>query len=132
MAPDTVAGLPQEAAISEGFLRKHGRRVTAAVDAIYSWLPRYPWSVLALRSDAMIRAVSDAPHDRDRVRPQDVDIGALLGVALGPPPPAEFADSVGAKVTLMTTLAEVTLLLFAAPLSWLRDDATPESDRDLS
>ena len=79
-----------------------------------------------------MRTVSEAPPDRDRVRPQDVDIGALLGVALGPPPPAEFADSIGSKVTLMTTVAELAMLMFAAPLSWLRADATPESDRDPS
>ncbi|MGH1342768.1 MAG: hypothetical protein ACRBN8_14500 [Nannocystales bacterium] len=76
--------------------------------------------------------MSEAPPDPDRVRPQAVDIGALLGVALGPPPPSEFADKVGSKVTLMTTVAEVAMLMFAAPLSWLRTDATPESDRDPS
>jgi len=80
----------------------------------------------------MMQAVSEAPPDRDRVRPQDVDIGALLGVALGPPPSSEFADKVGSKVTLMTTVAEVAMLMFAAPLSWLRTDATPDSDRDPS
>lgn len=84
------------------------------------------------RGGAIIRAVSEAPADPDRVRPQDVDIGALLGVALGPPPPADFADKVGSKLTLMTTVAELALLMFAAPLSWLRPDATPESDRDPS
>lgn len=88
--------------------------------------------MLAWLLDAIIRAVSEASPDQDRVRPQDVDIGALLGVALGPPPPSEFADKVGSKVTLMTTIAEVAMLMFAAPLSWLRDDATPESDRDPS
>lgn len=81
---------------------------------------------------AIIPAVSEAPPDRDRVRPQDVDIGALLGVALGPPPSSEFADNVGSKVTLMTTVAELAMLMFAAPLSSLRADATPESDRDPS
>lgn len=88
--------------------------------------------MLGLPVGAIMRAVSEAPPDLDRVRPQDVDIGALLGVALGPPPASEFADRVGSKVTLMTTVAEVAMLLFAAPLSWLRDDATPESDRDPS
>lgn len=72
--------------------------------------------------------MSDAPADR--VRPEDVDIGALLGVALGPPPSDEFADKVGSKVTLMTTISELTLLVFAAPLDWLRDDAAGASDRD--
>ena len=72
--------------------------------------------------------MSDAPPDR--VRPEDVDIGALLGVALGPPPSDEFADKVGSKVTLMTTISELTLLVFAAPLDWLRDDAAEASDRD--
>lgn len=88
--------------------------------------------MLAWLLGVIIRAVSEASPDQDRVRPQDVDIGALLGVALGPPPPSEFADKVGSKVTLMTTIAEVAMLVFAAPLSWLRDDATPESDRDRS
>lgn len=74
--------------------------------------------------------MSSAPPDR--VRPEDVDIGALLGVALGPPPPAEFADRVGSTVTLMTTVTEIALLLFAAPLDWLRSDAAPDNDRDRS
>lgn len=72
--------------------------------------------------------MSDTPLDR--VRPEDVDIGALLGVALGPPPSDAFADKVGSKVTLMTTVTELTVLLFAAPLTWLRDDATEAPDRD--
>ena len=72
--------------------------------------------------------MSDAPADR--VRPEDVDIGALLGVALGPPPSDEFADKVGSKVTLMTTISELALLVFAAPLDWLRDDAAGAPDRD--
>ncbi len=72
--------------------------------------------------------MSDAPADR--VRPEDVDIGALLGVAPGPPPSDEFADKVGSKVTLMTTISELTLLVLAAPLDWLRDDAAGASDRD--
>ncbi len=59
-----------------------------------------------------------------------MDIGALLGVALGPPPSDEFADRVGSKVTLMTTISELTLLVFAAPLDWLRGDAAGASDRD--
>jgi len=71
--------------------------------------------------------VSETPPDR--VRPEDVDIGALLGVALGPPP-SELADRVGSTVTLMTTVSELALLLFAAPLDWLRSDAAPDNDRD--
>ena len=71
-------------------------------------------------------------HPPDRVRPQDVDIGALLGVALGPPPSSEFADRVGSTVTLMTTVTELALLLFAAPLDWLRMGAAPDTDRDHS
>ncbi|MGH1342780.1 MAG: pyridoxal phosphate-dependent aminotransferase [Nannocystales bacterium] len=39
-ALDAVAELPREAAITEGFLRKHCPRVTAAIDAMCSWLPR--------------------------------------------------------------------------------------------
>lgn len=72
--------------------------------------------------------MSEAPADR--VRPEDVDIGALLGVALGPPPSNAFAEKVGSKVTLMTTVAELALLVFAAPFHWLRDDAAQASDRD--
>lgn len=73
--------------------------------------------------------VSDEPA---RVRPEDVDIGALLGVALGPPPSPGLADKVGTTVTLMTTVTELALLLFAAPLSWLRADTPEDSDRDRS
>lgn len=51
-------------------------------------------------------------------------------MALGPPPSDEFADKVGSKVTLMTTISELTLLVLAAPLDWLRDDAAGASDRD--
>lgn len=75
--------------------------------------------------------MSDTPGDR--VRPEDVDIGALLGVALGPPPSSEFAEKVGTKVTLMTTVSELAMLLFSAPLDWLRlDDAAEDNDRDPS
>ncbi len=74
--------------------------------------------------------MSDTP--KHRVRPEDVDIGALLGVALGPPPSSEFADKVGTKVTLMTTVTELSQLLFAAPLDWLRLGAAEDNDRDPS
>ena len=72
--------------------------------------------------------VSDTPPDR--VRPETVDIGALLGMALGPPPSAELADRVGSTVTLMTTVTELALLLFASPLDWLRTSAASEQDSD--
>lgn|GEM_PF-2537766 len=72
----------------------------------------------------------DVGVSSDRVRPADVDIGALLGVALGPPPPSEFAEKVGSKVTLMTTVTELSLLLFAAPFAWLRDDVAEPSNHD--
>lgn len=39
-ALNAVAQLPREAAITEGFLRKHCPRVTEAIDAMCSWLPR--------------------------------------------------------------------------------------------
>ena len=54
----------------------------------------------------------------------------MVGVALGPPPSSEFADKVGAKVTLMTTVTELSMLLFTAPLDWLRLDAAEDNDRD--
>ena len=80
-------------------------------------------------------AVSDTkPEDAEATatkRPQNVDIGALLGVALGPPPPQDFADKVGSKVTLMTTVTEFALIMFAAPFDWLRAEPPPE-DRDAS
>lgn len=66
----------------------------------------------------------------DRLSPDDVDIGALLGVALGPPPDSDFADKVGTTVTLMTTVTELALLLFAAPFDWLRADPDEINDRD--
>lgn len=70
-----------------------------------------------------------SPEERTRVRTDDVDIGALLGVALGPPPPADFADKVGSKVSLMATVSELTLLLFAAPFDWLRADPSDRESR---
>ncbi|MEM6293539.1 MAG: hypothetical protein AAGA54_19860 [Myxococcota bacterium] len=72
------------------------------------------------------------PEDADAnaaKRSQDVDIGALLGVALGPPPTDDFADKVGSKVTLMTTVTEFALMMFAAPFDWLRAEP-PTDDRD--
>lgn len=66
--------------------------------------------------------------DPDALQPKNVDIGALLGVAFGEPPRDDFADKVGAKVTLMTTVTELALLVCAAPLDWLRHD--PEGTQD--
>ena len=62
----------------------------------------------------------------------EVDIHALLSVALNEPPPDALAERVAARVAALTTVVEFAKLIGLAPSSGLLREAEDAEDEDNS